>query len=664
MCRVANATPEKVCEYVRILPKEPMSSEAFRTLMERTQGKAWFQNIHQAPEQWGLYCLTEDGYIPRFRRDITLDEAAAYLKIWIRNYPLINPYTTFKHTCDLPMVDSIVEYLKEHPQEKDFKAIIRNLIGYDGPFVVNEIIVNAINNYSGKLITKVIDKATQQFEVYLSEEKTEDNINMDKSAFFHLFDYKEPIPPVIENVPLQQIFFGAPGTGKSHEIKEECQVHEHYRVTFHPDTDYASFVGAYKPTMKEVTLRDMSGHPIKEDGEEVREERISYEFVQQAFLKAYVAAWRQRKNENPAPVFLVIEEINRGNCAQIFGDLFQLLDRNEDGFSEYPVHPDSDISKVLAKEFKGLEVADAANIDKMYAGRGVVSQIMAGSSLVLPNNLYIWATMNTSDQSLFPIDSAFKRRWDWKYIKIADGGKDYRIKVNGNEYDWWEFVQAINSHIGTNTSQEDKKLGYFFVKAMEEDGKKVITADRFLSKVLFYLYGDVYKDYGTTDAIFQDGNGMPMEFSDYFDESGKCVESKVECFITNLKLRPLGETAGAEDMDGGEVVKAGISARVNGIKVGTITYALYNILRAVAGSMSYSQIVEALKTHIHRDREIIKTIPSAEGYQKENGWYNYKPLASKDGKTFVITNQWKKEFIPQIKALAESLDVEFEDLPQ
>ena len=485
---------------------------------------------------------------------------------------------------------------------------------------------------------------------------------IDEKNFY--MDFSNGHTALNRNRPLQQIFFGAPGTGKSHEIKEECQVHEHYRVTFHPDTDYASFVGAYKPTMKEVTLRDMSGHPIKEDGEEVREERISYEFVQQAFLKAYVAAWRQRKNENPAPVFLVIEEINRGNCAQIFGDLFQLLDRNEDGFSEYPVHPDSDISKVLAKEFKGLEVADAANIDKMYAGRGVVSQIMAGSSLVLPNNLYIWATMNTSDQSLFPIDSAFKRRWDWKYIKIADGGKDYRIKVNGNEYDWWEFVQAINSHIGTNTSQEDKKLGYFFVKAMEEDGKKVITADRFLSKVLFYLYGDVYKDYGTTDAIFQDGNGMPMEFSDYFDESGKCVESKVECFITNLKLRPLGETAGAEDMDGGEVVKAGISARVNGIKVGTITSALYNILQAVAESMSYSQIVEALKTHIHRDREIIKTIPSAEGYQKENGWYNYKPLASKDGKTFVITNQWKKEFIPQIKALAESLDVEFEDLPQ
>ena len=147
--------------------------------------------------------------------------------------------------------------------------------------------------------------------------------------------------------------------------------------------------------------------------------------------------------------------------------------------------------------------------------------------------------MNTSDQSLFPIDSAFKRRWDWKYIKITDSGKGYTLAVNGNEYDWWDFLKAINHHIGTQTSQEDKKLGYFFVKATKNaDGKHVISADKFLSKVLFFLYGDVYKDYGFDDVIFQGEDNQPMEFSDYFDENGNAVEPKIEKFLQNLGLEP------------------------------------------------------------------------------------------------------------------------------
>lgn len=424
------------------------------------------------------------------------------------------------------------------------------------------------------------------------------------------------MPQLSKSLPLQQIFFGAPGTGKSHSIKKACKAYEHYRITFHPDTDYSSFVGAYKPTTTEVTLRDMSGHPIKENGEIVKEEKISYKFVQQAFLKAYIAAWKEQQKEQPQPVFLVIEEINRGNCAQIFGDIFQLLDRNEEGFSDYPIHADTDLSKELAKEFKDLNVSNAAAINALYDGKDIVGEVKSGSHLLLPNNLYIWATMNTSDQSLFPIDSAFKRRWDWKYIKITDSGKGYTLAVNGNEYDWWDFLKAINHHIGSQTSQEDKKLGYFFVKATKNaDGKHVISADKFLSKVLFFLYGDVYKDYGFDDVIFQGEDNQPMEFSDYFDENGNAVEPKIEKFLQNLGLRPK-----SEDIEDAEIIESDTinrnSSRAlsvvfpDGITIQESTNFETYLKTIERIGLEKAQLIASQKTYVRRDESLISKIQS------------------------------------------------------
>ncbi len=191
--------------------------------------------------------------------------------------------------------------------------------------------------------------------------------------------------------PLQQIFFGAPGTGKSFRINEACAQYENYRTTFHPDTDYASFVGSYKPITEVVTKYDQQGNPYPE-------KRIVYTYVFQAFLKAYIAAWREQQNENPKPVFLVVEEINRGNCAQIFGDIFQLLDRNEAGFSDYPIVADDDLAQELKREFEHLNVANPDAINSLYkGGKDIVDSVKSGNQLLLPNNLYIWATMNTSD---------------------------------------------------------------------------------------------------------------------------------------------------------------------------------------------------------------------------------------------------------------------------
>lgn len=339
--------------------------------------------------------------------------------------------------------------------------------------------------------------------------------------------------------PLQQIFFGAPGTGKSFEINEMCAEYENYRTTFHPDTDYASFVGSYKPITKRVPQYDIYHNVIidKETNEPVMEDRIVYRYVFQSFLKAYIAAWREQQNEQPKPVFLVVEEINRGNCAQIFGDIFQLLDRNEAGYSDYPIVADDDLAQELKREFSGLNVSNADGINALYkGGKDVVGSVKNGARLLLPNNLYIWATMNTSDQSLFPIDSAFKRRWDWKYIKIKDNAKDYKIVfTNGNKYDWWQFVTAINERIeGGEIQQEDKKLGYFFAKS--KNG--IITAERFLSKVIFFLYNDVFKDFGFDEDYFKGTDGLPMTFASYFDDSGEANEDQIERFLNNLGLKP------------------------------------------------------------------------------------------------------------------------------
>ena len=339
---------------------------------------------------------------------------------------------------------------------------------------------------------------------------------------------------------LQQIYYGAPGTGKSKAIKDLTFGEDVIRTTFHPDSDYASFVGTYKPITEEVVLRDCYGKKVidEETNEVVKEERIAYKFIPQAFLEAYVKAWK--KLGSGKKQYLIIEEINRGNCAQIFGDLFQLLDRNEYGFSDYPIVADKDMQKYLKKEFEGWEITNKDKINQLYGEANMVSLIMRGERLVLPSNLYIWATMNTSDQSLFPIDSAFKRRWDWKYVPIREGrDKETNAKLNwyintgDRQYDWWSFVSQVNKLIGSLTNSEDKKLGYFFCKAKNGE----IDADLFVSKVIFYLWNDVFKDYGFDDKDFQDEEGKILSFDRFYeDKNGKTnVDiANVELFLDNL----------------------------------------------------------------------------------------------------------------------------------
>lgn len=345
---------------------------------------------------------------------------------------------------------------------------------------------------------------------------------------------------LLKTTGLQQIYYGAPGTGKSKTIKDLTFGERVIRTTFHPDSDYASFVGTYKPITEEVDLRDCYGKKVidEETNEVVKEERIAYKFIPQAFLEAYVEAWKELGSSKKQ--YLIIEEINRGNCAQIFGDLFQLLDRNEYGFSDYPIVADKDMQKYLEKEFAGWEITHKDEINQLYGEANMVNLIMKGERLVLPSNLYIWATMNTSDQSLFPIDSAFKRRWDWKYVPIREGRDketnaplNWYINTGDKQYKWWSFISKVNELIGSLTNSEDKKLGYFFCKA--KDGE--IDADLFVSKVIFYLWNDVFKDYGFDDKDFQDEEGKILSFDRFYEDVNGVTNvnvTNVELFLENL----------------------------------------------------------------------------------------------------------------------------------
>ncbi|WP_430399090.1 McrB family protein [Flavobacterium sp.] len=300
------------------------------------------------------------------------------------------------------------------------------------------------------------------------------------------------------------IYYGAPGTGKSFKVDKIIEILDpkyYERITFHPEYDNSSFIGGYKP----ISFKNENGDDI-----------IKYEFVPQAFTNIYERAWKDLENQ----YYLVIEEINRGNCAEIFGEIFQLLDRT----SNYTVSP--------AKELKEYLINEAFK-DRNHLG------VING--LKLPPNLSILATMNTSDQSLFPMDSAFKRRWDWEYIPICyapedDFGKDndsfnFEIDIeDGKQYSWIKFIEKVNlNHIKNNPSLGmDKCIGNYFIKP---DKDKTITLKPFINKVLFYLWNDVFKD--EDDKVFEENTS----YEDFFpiNTNGK---KKIKELFDRIELQP------------------------------------------------------------------------------------------------------------------------------
>lgn len=286
-----------------------------------------------------------------------------------------------------------------------------------------------------------------------------------------------------------RILFGAPGTGKSHKLEEEKDallgikkddkgniidngIGAFERVTFHPDYSYAQFVGTYKPVSY---------------GED-NNKKIKYEFVPGPFARVLIKALKNIIDATDAngainatkvkPFLLIIEELNRAKTAAVFGDVFQLLDR-KNGVSEYEIETSQDLRKYLANE---LGVSDDAV-----------------ATIKIPDNMFIWATMNSADQGVFPLDTAFKRRWSFEYIDVDNAEEKNDIEFMGIK--WNALRKAINDVLSGDDvkAHEDKLLGAFFIKFgdNQNDNDKVKV---FCDKVLMYLFDDVVRS--KRDKIF------------------------------------------------------------------------------------------------------------------------------------------------------------------
>lgn len=547
ICRGKNLTLETVLAFVNAMPLTPMKKAEFHAVTE-SKLKGWTQTHSQIARQLALYFEKEGICYPRFSQRMTYADILRYMVNWAEHYFVPNIYTPSLKTEE-HRVTNIYAYLKNSIKNGMCSFNDACLQMFDMELNNTDKVRVYINNFTDIIISDDFMSVNDHLVYTSIPEIYPNNIGLSAEDYFNYFtiDFQlKDVNSISKVDTLQQIFYGAPGTGKSHVINELTAGKAVVRTTFHPDTDYSTFVGAYKPTTKSVPVMTVIGKEavlVKDnEGNEMKEDKIVYKFVSQAFLQAYVEAWKKycavQENEEPLDEYLVIEEINRGNCAQIFGDLFQLLDRGDKGFSVYPIMADSDMKEMLKKEFAGLEIKKKESINALFkGGKDIVAQVLKGDILLLPNNLYIWATMNTSDQSLFPIDSAFKRRWDWKYMPIDTKKENWNIEVGGKKYSWSDFLETVNEQIFEVTKSEDKKLGFYFCRA----NNHVVDAEKFVGKVIFYLYNDVFKDYGYDRKMFLGEDGKAIQFHEYFQNNGDINEQMAARFLNNLGVNPIVE---------------------------------------------------------------------------------------------------------------------------
>lgn len=336
--------------------------------------------------------------------------------------------------------------------------------------------------------------------------------------------YREFLAILKLSKPHQRIFFGAPGTGKSYKLNQEAKryfVDKFKRVTFHPNYMYGNFVGQYKP------------YPADDNSE-----KITYKFVPGILINQLVEALK-----NPDKNYLVIiEEINRANVAAVFGDLFQLLDRNSNGESEYNIA----ITKELQDYFRNEAFLDESLNESIQKKLGDDF-----STLYFPNNLYIWATMNSADQGVMPMDTAFKRRWDFTYLGVNDAVDDnsdefesYIFSGGDGLYKWNDYREQINDRLSKLNIPEDKLLGpYFLSKNVLSNEDKSYISEVLKDKVLMYLYEDAARAF--RGKLFKEGTfGTYSQLCKAFDENPLSI------FKEEIDINPIN-TNNAQDLTDG-----------------------------------------------------------------------------------------------------------------
>ena len=513
ICRWRNGTPQTVVELVNALPHEKMPIDEFRSIMEK-RWEGFFRTAYQLACQLALYCESEDGYYyPRFDHNITESEARSWLLNWLPKYYVPNPFTKKDGFNDIEcptfVLKALYDYVREHGV-CSYALAFKNVF-HEETRNNDDIIKNYINNYSRVLSFSKYGN----LEIVGSYEEVFGDMNRnDKKGFFDSFDEKKCVSTsnLSPNfTPSQIIYYGVPGCGKSNKIREQLKdvpEKNKVRVVFHPEYTNAEFIGQILP---------------------VTNGGIRYEFTPGPFTQIIKRAYLDPNEQ----FYLVIEEINRGNAAAIFGDTFQLLDRLKagetdslgndpanaavntftEGWSQYFVQND-DVNAYIRKATK----LDDGSYQERNDGEPIeeikIKEIHfnANTAIRLPPNLSILATMNTSDQNVFTLDNAFQRRFDMELVrnefelatkdvdkskyggfKTADIQTQHDAKIADTDVKWGDFWEWINKKIVSTlkglSSTEDKRLGVWFVSNI--DGK--IEEKIFAEKVLKYLWDDVFK---------------------------------------------------------------------------------------------------------------------------------------------------------------------------
>lgn len=480
--RFRNFTVENLKALLEVYPDlaEKMSWSEAGNLVEDVS-KGYKKTAYQQACQFGL----EDRGNGNFRVQTYLytfddDNLQKYMEFWMKTYFAPNPYVNSDEEPMLIFCELAKEILDKPNLRIDYHDFFERRIGGKS----EDILMNAIKSYCNPLKYEKVGEEhyfyieqhnAEYLEKQISFIETEFAIPDPKSRsdFFDRYKYcnfckfhgiSASLPNEVDtsndNANVKRVtggknilLYGVPGAGKSHRIaKQYCADSRRIeRVVFHPDYTYSDFVGQILPR--------------------VEENQLKYVFTPGPFTKMIKKAWKDPGNY----YYLIIEEINRGNAPAIFGEIFQLLDRKE--ADDYP----EDVVGESEYGISNYEVADIVYESPEHEVR-------------IPSNMFVLATMNTADQNVFTLDTAFQRRWKMEHIPnkfVFETGSHALDSIQGTKVDWGTFATVINDKIAESSkdisSSEDKRLGAFFVKKSELD------ANTFPEKVLKYLWDDAFK---------------------------------------------------------------------------------------------------------------------------------------------------------------------------